>query len=219
MPASKIPFQIDGQLRQYIESRYSPIARDDQEKFIEALVGLTELGGDRKQTMRSFFEQVTRLIFRFFAFNEIVMGLYDRKRKDWYVESVFGFRSEIAAEYKRLRYSREEMVGQDRFPYISIGRTSAFGPVEGLPESERKLFSRPYAAGVSRKDLDEFHEGDYIDVLMYDPHKNVVGWIELSAPRGGKLPSRMTVMWIEVIASVCASAVRYRWSLEDQSEG
>jgi hypothetical protein len=219
LPANKAPFEIDGQLRQYIESRYSPIPRDDQEKLIDALVGLTEFGRDKKQTLHAFLEQAARVIFRFFAFNEIIIGLYDRKQKDFYHETVFGYRSDIAGELKKLRYNLQDMVGQDRFPFIKIGKISEIDPVEGLPEDERQLFNRPYAGSIARKELDEFHEGDYIDVWMYDSRKNIIGWLEISAPRTGKLPPRIAVMWAEVIASICASVVRYRWLLEDRATG
>ena len=217
--APVISDQIDGQFRQYIESKYSPIPRDDHEKLIDALIGLMEHGRDRRQSLHSFLEQATRLIFRFFALDEIVIGLYDRKQKDYYIEVVFGYRSELAAEYKKLRYDQEDMVSQDRFPNIKIGKLSELNPVEGLPESERKLFNRPFMGADARKSLDEFHEGDYIDVWMRDPRKNIIGWIEVSRTRDGKIPSRITVLWLEFIASICAGVVNQRWLHEDRARG
>jgi len=215
--ATRTSSQIDSTFRQHIESKYSPIPRDDHEKLIDALLGLMEYGRDRRQSLHSFFEQVTRLIFRFFAFDQVAVGLYDRKQKDYYVDVTFGYRDDLAAEYKKVRYDYDDMVSQDRFPNIKIGKISELNPIEGLPEDERRLFNRPYAVSAARQALDQFHEGDYIDVWMMGPQKNIIGWLELSNPRDGKLPSRMTVMWAEIIASVCAYVIRRRWFQEDQA--
>jgi len=213
------PSDIDPQFRQQIESKYSPVSRDDQEKLIDAMMSLMEYGRDRKQSLHSFLEQVTRVIFRFFALDEVVIGLYDRKQKDYYIEVVFGYRNELTTEYKKLRYDHEDMVGQNTFPHINIGRISELNPVEGLPESERKLFNRPFMGSDARKTPDEFHEGDYIDVWMRDHQKNIIGWIEISRTRDGKLPPRITVMWVEFIASVCACVIHQRWMQEDRIRG
>ncbi len=213
---TKEAFQIDSALRQYIESRYNPVPRDEQEKLIDAVIGLMEYGWDRKQTIPSFLEQVARLIFRHFAFGEIVIGLYDRKRKDFYHEVVFGYRNDLVPAYKKIRYAYEDMVSMDRFAFIKTGKLSELDPVEGLPEEERKLFSRPFAGSAARKAVDEFHEGDYFDVWMMDHNKNIIGWIEMSGRRDGKLPPKLAVRWVEVIASICALVIRQRWILEDQ---
>lgn len=213
--SSKTPVAIDNQFRQHIESKYSPIPKDDEERLVDSLISLMEYGRDRRQSLTSFLEQVARLIFRFLAFDEIVIGLYDRKQDDFYHEVVFGFHSGITSEYKKVRYSHEDMVSQERFPFVKIGKLSEFSPVEGLPEEERKLFNRPFAGGLARGAVDEFHEGDYIDFWMTGPQNSIIGWIELAKTRNGKLPTRMNVRWVELIASICSSVVRQRWLHED----
>ncbi len=207
---------IDPQLRKHIETTYTPIPKDEQEKFIEALVSLIELGRDRKQSVHSFLEQVSRTVFRLFSFDEIAIGLYDRQENNFYYDVLFGYTGDLATQYLKIRYDYEDMVSQDRFPYIKTGKLSELAPVEGLPGSERTLLNRPYAGSLARGEMDQFHEGDYIDFWMYGgPQKNIVGWIEVSKPRSGKLPARKTVRSLEVIASICSFVIRQKWLQED----
>ena len=206
---------IDVKFRQHIETTYSPIPRDDQEKLIDGLLSLTELARDKRQDIHSFLDKVAKTIFRHFAFDEIAIGTYDRKEGNYRMIVVFGYQPEVAAEYLKMRYEHEDMTSQERFPFIKIGKISELDPVEGLPESERKILNRPYAGSLARGAVDEFHEGDYIDVWIYGPQKNIIGWIELSKPRSGKLPSKTIVRWVEVIASMCSFAIRQKWLQED----
>jgi len=206
---------IDVKFRQHIETTYSPIPRDDQEKLIDGLLSLTELARDKRQDIHSFLDKVAKTIFRHFAFDEIAIGTYDRKEGNYRMIVVFGYQPEVAAEYLKMRYEHEDMTSQERFPFIKIGKLSELDPVEGLPESERKILNRPYAGSLARGAVDEFHEGDYIDVWIYGPQKNIIGWIELSKPRSGKLPSKTIVRWVEVIASMCSFVIRQKWLQED----
>jgi hypothetical protein len=50
-------------------------------------------------------------------------------------------------------------------------------------------------------------EGDYIDFYMLDPEKEIIGWIEVSNPRDGKLPNSKTIRWLEIIASAAGAIV------------
>jgi len=209
--------RIDVKLRQYIETTYSPIPRDDQEKLIDALLSLSEAGRDKRLSLHAFLEQVARMVFRFFAFDEIAIGLHDRKDDTYYYDVVFGYRADLAAEYHKLRYDHDDMVSQERFPFVKIGKMSELAPVEGLPDSERKLLNRPYAGSLARGGVDEFHEGDYIDVWIFGPQREISGWIELSKPRSGKLPSRATLWLVETIASICSLVIREKRLQEDAS--
>jgi len=184
---------------------------------MEALVGLIEYGKDQREPLHSFLDQAAHLISRLLAFDEIVIGLYDRKEKDYYHEVVFGYKSDIATELKRLRYNHEDLASQKRIPSVRIGKLSEFNPVEGLPESERKLLGGSSTGATLRKSLDEFRKGDFIDIWMRDPRKNLVGWIGVSHPRNSKLPPKINVLWLEFIASICACVVSQRWHQEDRA--
>jgi len=213
--ASRSGIIIDPELKHHVDSTYSPLPRDEQEKLIEAMLTLTEAARDRRISLRAFLERVARTLFRFFSLDEIAIGLYDRTQKMFVYEVLFGYPSDLAAQYSRLKYEYEDMISNDRYPFIRTGKLSELDPVEGLPSDERQILNRPYAGSLARAAEDEFHEGDYIDVWMYGPQKSLLGWLEISKPRSGRLPSRTNLRWIEVIASICSFAIRQRWLQED----
>jgi len=209
---------IDRQYRLMIENTYSPIPKDDHEKIMDNILTLIEMGHDKKQPLKNTLEFAAKMIFKLFDFHEICVGLKNRQDGYYRYDVVFGFRKDIEDNFRRLKYTYEDMVSNERFPFIKIGRLSELDPVEGLPEWERELFNRPYALSVQRKSPDEFHEGDYIDVWMYSSNKELVGWFELAAPLDDKLPTRSQIRWVELIAAICSSIVTEKWAEEDAAK-
>ena len=206
---------IDRKYRTYIENLYSPIPKDEFEKIIDNILTLIEMGHDRKQSLNSILNFAAKTIFKLFDFHEIGIGLKNRSDGTYRYEVVFGFRKEIEENFRRLKYSYEDMISNERFPFIKTGRLSELDPVEGLPEWEAELFNRPYQLEVQRKTPDEFHEGDYFDIWMFAHNKELIGWFELASPVNDKLPSRSNVRWIELIAAICSSIVTQKWAEED----
>jgi len=100
---------------------------------------------------------------------------------------------------------------------VMIGKLAQHNPFEGLPEWEKDLFGRTYQLGEKRTSYDEFHEGDYIDFWIYGSNDDLIGWIELTRSGDGKLPSRTSVRWIELIADVLGSIITARWTEEGPS--
>lgn len=213
--ADKSGDPIDRRYRAFVENAYNPIPRDDQEKIVDNILTLIEMGHDKKQPLRSILDFAVKMIFKMFDFHEITVGLKNRKDGYYRYEVIFGFRKDLEDSLRRLKYDHEDMTSGERFPFIRTGRLSELDPVEGLPESERALFNRPYALSVHRKSPDEFHEGDYIDLWMYSQNRELIGWFELSSPMNHRLPTRSQMRWLELIAAVCSSVITGKWAEED----
>ncbi len=210
------PERVDGQLRQHLEVKHSATAVNDQERMIEALVGLMEHARDGKESLHSFLDRAAHMISRSLAFDEIVIGLCDREKNDYYHEVVLGYRSDVAVGLKQVRYSYEDLLGQKRYQNVRVGKLSEFSPVEGMPEPKRKLFDISPSDADVRGSLDEFRRGDFIDTWMRDQRNNLVGWIGVSRPRSSRFPSKIDVLWLELIASICTCVVSHRWHQEDR---
>jgi hypothetical protein len=203
---------IDRKYRAFIEDYYSPIPRDADEKIIDNMISLIEMAKDRTQPLNAILEQAAKLIFRYFDFREVAIGLKSRTEDIYRYEILLGYRPDMVDSYRKLKYTYEDMVSQDRYPSIRTGKLSELNPVEGLPDEEEYLFNRPYQLTVARESMEDFHEGDYLDVWMYGPNKELVAWFELSSPVTGKIPPRKTIRWIELVASICSSIVIERWA-------
>jgi hypothetical protein len=176
---------IDPKFRTYIETAYSPIPRDQFEKIIDNYLTLIESAGERKQPLDAVLDQTCKIIFRLFGFREILIGLKSRDDFHYRYAKLFGTSQESADVYRKIKYTTEDMISQDKFPHFKTGRLSELDPVEGLPEYEKDLFTRKFQLGESRKSQDEFHEGDYMDVWIRGTNGDLVGWIELLNPSDG----------------------------------
>jgi len=78
--------------------------------------------------------------------------------------------------------------------------------VEAYPEDETELkaFGKPELLDSPRKKLDEFRQGDYIDFYIHGYEGALLGWIEVSNTKDNKMPSRLSIRWIEFIAELSA---------------
>jgi hypothetical protein len=198
---------IDLSFKSLLQSKYSTIPKNDLEKTLDNILRLVELSRERTYDVKMILEQAARTIFRLFDFDEIGVGLKSPKDGLYRYEILFGYNEKTAMAYRKLEYTYQEMVSYDRYPFVKIGRISEFDPAEGVLEEEKHLYQRPFAVELPRESPEEFHEGDYIDVWMYDRRGDLIGWFELSKPRNGKMPSCDTVRFIEVIVDVCALIV------------
>lgn len=215
--AEKTGDPIDREYRAYIESSYSPVPKDEQEKIIDNVITLVEMGHDSKQTLKSTLEYAARMVFKLFHFQRVSVGLRSRKDGYYRYEVIFGHGKDIEEAMRKVKYNYEDMVSNERFPYIKIGRLSELDPAEGVPEWEKDWYM-PFALAERRKSRDEFHEGDYIDVWMFSQNRELIGWFEIAGPISKKLPPRNDVRWIELIGAICASIVTHKWAEEDSGQ-
>jgi hypothetical protein len=208
---------IEWSFKSHLQSKYSIVPKNDLERVLDSILELVELSRERKRDVKSIMEQGARTIFKFFDFDEIGIGLKNPKDGLYRYEVLFGYTKNTEMALRKVEYTHEEMVSYDRYPFVKIGRISELNPVEGIPENEKQLYDRPLAVDRPRASPEDFHEGDYIDVWMYDGRRDLIGWFELSKPRNGKMPPCDTVRWIEVIVDVCSLIVERKRKDENAS--
>lgn len=197
-------------------TKYYPLnPQNEQEKLIDKIHSLIEIAKDDKQTVKAVIETTGRIIHRYFEFGEVGIGLKSRKDGIYRYEYLFGFRKEIEKNFMKTEYNYEDMTNPEKFPFVKVGKYAELDPVEGLPEEEISLLNRPAIVGKKRESFEDFLEGDYFDILMYGNNNELIGWIDLSLTKTGKLPSRSCMRWIELIANICGLAIQKKWNDED----
>jgi len=196
-----VKIAIDPQQAKHIRQKYSPVPQDEDERIIDNLEQVTDKFLSSDKGLEYLLHEIAILIHRRFEFKEVAIGLLDFDGKFRY-KVMQGFTSASEAARKSLAYTKADMAGDsERFPSIPIGHASEFLNGETLPE-EFGIYNRPSQLAKHRESPDEFKEGDYIDTFLYGRHKEMVGWIEVSGTKDGKLPERSTLFWLEMIASV-----------------
>jgi len=204
-------------LRKFLENKYSLIPKDEDEKIVQTLTDLMAIGTDQMQPLKVFFDRVLRFVFRQFGFTEVAIGLKERNEDVWRYEAVFGFKKDVETMLLRTRYDHDDMYSQARFPNIKTGKLSELNVAEGLPEVETDKYDRPFQWRGKRMTHEDFLPGDFLDFWMLDEKKEIIGWIEVSGPIDKKQPSRTTVRWLELLASMCSEILRYRYAEQESA--
>lgn len=209
---------VDRELRTRIESTYSPVPRDEQERFLESVDSIMQLARDRRCLLNDVLDQTAKAIFRTLGFGEVTIGLKSREDGKFRYNVFFGVRKEVEQNLRKLAYTDQDMTDEAKFPHVDTGKISMMFPAESLPDDQHPYFNRPFSLKGKRENIEEFKEGDYIDVYMYGSGREIIGWVEVAAPRSGKMPSRTTIRWLELITNVASLAVMQKWAEENQQK-
>lgn len=200
----------------HLRDIYTLIAKNENERIMNEIHSLIEFASDRRNSLIKILERCAKTINKLFEFRSVSIGLRGDDGYFRYVVFV-GHPKESVDALKRLKYNISQMVEYDKFPSIRIGLIAQYHPIESFPADAEDEFighHRPMLLTEPRKKLDEFLQGDYIDVYMHGYEGELLGWIELSETKDNEMPSRSSIRWIELIADVCAGLIQNRMRFE-----
>lgn len=203
----------------HLREIYTLIPRDENERIMNEIHGLIEFASDRRNSLTKILERLAKTINKMFEFRSVSIGIRGDDGYFRYVVFV-GHPKESIDALTKLKYDIHQMVDYDKFPSIRIGVITQYHPVESFPgDSEDEFIGhhKPKLLSEPRKRLDEFLQGDYLDVYMHGYEGELIGWIELSETRDNRMPSRSSIRWIELMADVCAGLIQNRMRLEKGS--
>jgi hypothetical protein len=143
-------------------------------------------------------------IYRFFPFREISFGLKSPVDDRYRYQEILGHTAVATEALRKLSYSYEEFFSQRDYPAFWLSKYTEVALVEEQPflESEKDTYNRPTKLSEARKSIDDFVEGDYIDIYMYGPKDEMIGWVELSATKNGKMPSAFVIKQLEAFVTI-----------------
>ena len=193
-----------------VRDRYSPIPRDENEKVMDGIQKLMLIARDPTLPLKAFLDETGRLIHRLFDFREIAIGMKSKNDNLFRYEVLIGFSRDAERARKKLTYTHDEMTDSKKYPGgITIARKTEFMLVELQPykSGEEDTFNRPSQLTKKRASIEDIIDGDYIDIYFFGRKDEVIGWIELAGTRSGKMPSRSTIRWLELISSIIASVI------------
>lgn len=191
------------EIEAFIKARYAEPPKDEDEIFIKNVQGFVSRMLTNESLQR-LLQDSARVLHSLFQFKEVSIGLRDPEDGMYRYFAVVGYTREAEKALKEASYTYEEYTSQREFPGIRISKMIEMTIGENQPslEKEKKCWNRPTQLNSGRKSPDEFTEADYMDVHMYASGSDLVGWIEVSAPKDGKLPSGQTMKRLELFASI-----------------
>jgi len=191
----------DAEFAKHIRRIYSKVPENEIERIIDAINDLFTKTQESRYSIEPFLTDIAKIISRRFGFQKVAIGLKDPDGM-FRLKGFVGFTRSAEEAQRKIPYTYDEMVGQNSWPGIEIGKQCEF-TMERVSEEERKTYNRPSLLGKGRTSLEEFREGDCIEIYMcMGSREETIGWIELYNSKDAKLPDRFTIKWIELIASI-----------------
>ncbi len=195
-----------------IRERYSSAGRGDNEPVLESAGQFLKVAMSPKTPTHTVLTEIAKMIHHSFEFQYVSIAMKDPSDERFRYVVAIGLTPSAEAAYKEIRYSMRDLFDESTFPSTKVSAYTHFYMSEDTPfkPGEEKSYSRPNQLSMIRPSPDDMIEGDYIDIFMQGYVRDVMGYIELSGTRSGKLPSKTTIRWIELIASLISTIEMYK---------
>jgi hypothetical protein len=190
-----------------IRERYSASSRSDNEPVLESAGQFLKVAMSPKTPTHTLLTEIAKMIHHSFEFQYVSIAMKDPSDEKFRYVVAIGLTPSAEAAYKEIRYSMRDILDESTFPSTKVSAYTHFYMSEDSPfkPGEEKSYSRPTQLSMARSSPDDMIEGDYIDVFMQGYVRDIIGYIELAGTRSGKLPSKTTIRWIELIASLIST--------------
>lgn len=188
-----------------LKHEYLNATKDTDSKISDYLITIISNYQERGEPLRKILEDVGKAIYRFLNIREVSIGLRNPVDGLFRYDAVIGFRKELEIIHRRICYTYDDFFKSDKYKGTEISNYTKIYLAEEQPQSPDvdMTFSRPtLLRREKRLSPDDALEGDYLDVHIYGSNQELLGWIEISGTKNGKLPSISTIKWIELSAII-----------------
>jgi hypothetical protein len=188
---------------------YAHNLRDPARRAIEALQDILDCFSSPSVDVKDVMQKVADTICKSFGIDNAAIGLRSPDGMYRY-NAISGMREEAASSTLKLVYSIDQFQKDGEYNGTMISKRSKLYLAEDNEYKGLDLtaMNRPGLVGLKRRSLTDGLEADYIDTFIVGPHEELLGWIEISGTRTGKLPDVATIRWVEAAASLIAIAIR-----------
>jgi len=211
------PTAVAARIEALLKSRYRLLPRDDNEKVIDAVLKFWLQILDGKMSRKSMLQEVAGVIHRSLMYQEIAIAVKDPKDDLYRYEVIMGFTKDVVDVMQTQVFCEAEVRAFDRLPGVKVSKlielTISEAPQKAGDEAQ---FNRPMLAAVPRKTDDEFTFGDYMNIYILGRDDEMLGYIEVSGPRDGKLPTGNRMKALELLAITVGIALQ---CLKEKDEG
>jgi hypothetical protein len=187
---------------------YSHAAADRTHKALEGIQGLVTLINKPNVNQHDFLQNASDLIAKLFRLRSVTIGLRSPDGLFRY-EVMSGLREEAWAFQKSLAYEEKDFLNSEVYKGEMISKMTKLFLAEDapFPETEKEAFNRPFVLGLKRRGMEDWIEGDYLDVMMRSADGQLIGWMEVVGTIDGKLPDVTSIKWMEAIATVVGTRI------------
>jgi signal transduction histidine kinase len=148
-------------------------------------------------------------IARNFNIKGMSLGMLDQSTGLYSHRACYGYPPEVVKRIRNVAYTLDRMKSDLREEF-RISRNAYYVRVEDVSmayDDDFLFLMNPDRAREPRRSPDEWHELDYIDFVMTDKSGNWIGWLEITDPGDGKVPSKVVIDRIEILTDLAAVAI------------
>jgi hypothetical protein len=188
---------------------YQHGTRDANQRTLEIILKLLETSRRRDFDVNGLIQEAANLIRDQYRLRWVAIGLKSPKDGMLRYDALVGFREDAMQARKKQVFKAEDFMSDTKYRGRMISDYSKMYFEEDTPftDGAEATFNRPALLKSKRHAADDALEADYLDVHIYGPERELIGWIETSGTIMGKLPDIPTIKTIEVFASIIGAAI------------
>lgn len=192
-----------------LKFEYSHTLKDQTQKALESLQSLLEHLSRPVTDVAELMQQTADTICRQFGIDSVAIGLKDPQDGKYRYSIMSGYREEAIQNLKKLEYEVDDFYKDDSYKGTFIGKYTKIFLAEDneYKDLDKVAYNRPMLLGLKRRSLNDSLEADYLDSFIIGANEELLGWIEISGTRTGKLPDAVTIRWVETAGAIVAAAL------------
>jgi hypothetical protein len=194
-----------GDVARKLKQDYARARKESGVRGLDSLHGLIKLLMEEELDINEILTATAKTIYSQLNIKEVSMGLRSPDGLYRYV-AMYGLRSEVWAAHQKLTYTAEQLLDPKVYKWTDISYHTKLFLAEDNTYTKDEASTRAEHLSMKskRKTEEDSIEGDYMDILIYGPKDEILGWIETSGTWHGKIPDSRTIRSLEVISSVLA---------------
>jgi len=207
---TKPPVKVDhNEIARKMKLDYMHGAREKNERTLDGILSLFLHFQKPQMDIEALLLDAANIIYKQLGIANVSIGLKSSSDNLFRYHVLVGFRPESEAVERKLAYTEKQFSEDADYKGTMISRMSKLYLEEDMPykNSEVGSYDRAALIGMHRHSLSDSLEADYIDVWIHGVNGRLLGWIEISGTKAGKLPDVYSVKQIEIIASIIAAAL------------
>ncbi len=199
---------VHGDVARKIKQEYTHARKEPGMRGLDSIHGLIKQLMEEKSSIDEIMKSAARTIYSQFNIKEVSIGLRSSDGLYRYV-AMYGLRDDAWAAHLKLVYNEKELMNPNVYKWTEISHHTKLFLAEDNPYTvgEAQTRREHLMMRSKRKTVDDSIEGDYIDVFIYGPRDEILGWIEVAGTWDGKIPDARTIRSLEVLSSVLALAI------------
>ncbi len=193
-----------------LKFEYSHTLKDQTQKSLESIQRLLEHFTRPVMDVKELMQQIADNISKQFGIDDVAIGLKSPEDGKYRYVAHCGLREEAIQSRSKIAYTVDDFYKDGAYNGTFISKYSKIYLAEDneYKDIERMAYNRPLLLGLKRRSLNDSLEADYIDSLIFGLNEELLGWIEISGTRTGKLPDAATIRWVETAAALIGVALR-----------